>query len=169
MINLVRLSPISGLAIKTHFDLGCYTKVLLVEIFRTDVERCDLGEGRWRSETALFDVLNFVVRDKMLGYAVDGERERLGERESKKRGLAKRGKTSTFLTMPPNLNLYELVKLPTRHLSLALSIPTLSPLGRLREVDSFRPGSGRLSPGVASAEWSPDLERRVAPRFSVSL
>jgi len=77
----------------------------------------------------------------MLGYAVNGERKRLGERGSKKTRFAEKRKISTFLTIPLGLNLYELVKLPTRHLSLALSIPTLSPLGRLREVDSVRPDS----------------------------
>jgi len=44
MINLVRLSPISGLAIKTYFDFWRYAKVLLVEIFRADIERCYLRE-----------------------------------------------------------------------------------------------------------------------------
>jgi len=42
MIDLVRLSPISGLAVKTYLDLGRYTKVLLVEVFRADIERGDL-------------------------------------------------------------------------------------------------------------------------------
>ena len=103
----------------------------------------------------------------MLGDAVDGERKRL--RAGQKTRIGQKRKTSTFLTIPPGLNLYELVKLPTRHLSLALSSPTLSPLGRLREVDSFLPDSGWLSAGFVSVEWSPDLERRAAPRFSVSL
>jgi len=46
MINIVRLSPISGLAIKTYLDLGCYAKVLFVEVFWADVERCDLWKRR---------------------------------------------------------------------------------------------------------------------------
>jgi hypothetical protein len=44
MVNIVCLPPVSGLAIKTYLDLGWYAKVLLVEIFRADVERCDLGK-----------------------------------------------------------------------------------------------------------------------------
>jgi len=42
MIDLVCLSPIPGLAVKTYLDLGRYAKVLLVEVFWADIERRDL-------------------------------------------------------------------------------------------------------------------------------
>ena len=78
MINLVRLPPVSGLPIKAYFNLGWYAKVLLVEILGAYVKGCDFGKRRWRSETALFDVFDFIVRDQMLRNTLDGERKCLG-------------------------------------------------------------------------------------------
>jgi len=45
MIDLVCLSPISRLSIKTYLDLGRYAKVLLVEVFWADIKRGDLRKG----------------------------------------------------------------------------------------------------------------------------
>ena len=49
----------------------------LVEVFGTNVQHAQFGEGRRRAQAAFFHIRDLVVGDEMLGATVDRKRERL--------------------------------------------------------------------------------------------
>lgn len=77
----------------------------LVEIFWTDVERCELGQGGGGAKTALLDIFDFVVGDEVLGDASDGEGEGLVKGVRKVNGEGDGNDEQTFFMRPSALNL----------------------------------------------------------------
>ena len=76
-VDVVGFTPVAWDAIHPNFDLGRIPEVRLVQVFRTNGQRRQLGQRRWRTEAALLDVLDLVVRDQVLCDPTNGERERL--------------------------------------------------------------------------------------------
>ena len=59
----------------------------LVKVFGADCQGSQLGQRGRRAKAALFNILDLVVRNEVLGDAADGKRERLRRGGQRRRGV----------------------------------------------------------------------------------